>query len=158
MIVVSGKETDEAHKFFRHFPLKRLHVYEVMTASVTHAVMTTRCGDKKLNVSAPVRASGTWSRNSLRRSSQTSDVIQQLWRLIGSRITFFVSIHHSVTSSLARCSAMLTEPVGKLILWLLLFISFCQQWGWGGFHLTLCNDNLSKIRCRYLAFIFFHFF
>lgn len=58
LIVVSAKEIDEAHKFFRHFPLKRLHVYEAMTASVTHAVMTTRCGDKTKRLS-PVEANGT---------------------------------------------------------------------------------------------------
>lgn len=76
--------------------LKWLYVYEVTTASLTGAVMTTRCGDVK--VSAQIWPAGTWRRYSLRRRCQTSDESTAVtsWRV--SRRSFFLSIHHSVTS------------------------------------------------------------
>lgn len=112
-----------------------------LTASWRHTAV------RKANVSAQFRptapdAEAVWN------EAARCQMIQRLWRLIRSRIIFLVSIHHSVTSFLARCSEMLNELVGKLILWLLLFISFCQQWGWEGFtwlnNIWLYNDNWSK--------------
>lgn len=107
----------------------------------------------KLSVSARFRPTApevetVWNEAARRQ------MIQQLWRLTGSRITFFVSIHHSVTSlfgALQREVEWACWKTDPLVVVIHFFLSTMRL---GGFHLTLYNDNLSKLHVDPLLLFF----